>query len=73
MVEINEQSKTNVGEGSMSRDVEEVNNESIVLTDHQEQSGMFSFKFFLIQSKFYNCFFFLNPCIHGFDILAILD
>ena len=42
MVEINEQGTTDVGEGSMSRDVQEVNNESIVLTDHQEQSGMCS-------------------------------
>ena len=58
MVEINEQGTTDVGDCSTSMDVQEVNNESIVLTDHQEQSGMFSFNFFLIQSKFYKCFFF---------------
>ena len=47
MVEINEQGTTDMGEGSTSRDLQELNDDSLVLTDHQEQDGMFIFYVFL--------------------------
>ena len=50
MVEINEQGTTDMGEGSTSRDLQELNDDSLVLTDHQEQDGMFIFYVFFIES-----------------------
>ena len=72
MVEITEQRTTDIGEGSTFRDVQELNNESLVLSNHQEESGMFILNVFLSNHRFLTGLCFLNVYMF-LTLLAFLD